>query len=161
MDSRDEIANLELASKLLRAFRVDDTAGWVEHTRDRPFNDRRYAVDGTKLRALGWKQRVPFDEGLAATVEWYAKFSQWWGPVDAILSPFPVVEGDNLLPATSKDTEAGRMADPILELHDQTLEKVETVVGARDDRVQADSNGNCESNGLHAGAKKRKVGEMA
>lgn len=37
----------------------------VEHTPDRPFNDCRYAVDDSKLRALGWSARIPFEAGLA------------------------------------------------------------------------------------------------
>ncbi|EMC95287.1 hypothetical protein BAUCODRAFT_48602, partial [Baudoinia panamericana UAMH 10762] len=94
VDSRDEIGNLDLAAKLLSIFGITQTAGWIEHTRDRPFNDRRYAVDGSKLRKLGWRQGVSFEEGLANTVDWYRKFSRWWGQVDAILAPFPVVAGD-------------------------------------------------------------------
>lgn len=39
---------------------------------DRPYNDRRYFLDDSKLRALGWAPSVPFDEGLRATVQSYA-----------------------------------------------------------------------------------------
>ncbi len=45
---------------------------------DRPGHDRRYAIDDAKLRALGWEPVVPFDEGLAETVEWYRKHRDWW-----------------------------------------------------------------------------------
>lgn len=73
---------------------MKDIAGSIQHTRDRPFNDLRYAVDGTKLRELGWKPQVSFEQGLTNTVDWYAKFSDWWGPIDNILSPFPVVKSE-------------------------------------------------------------------
>lgn len=67
---------------------------WVKYTHDRPFNDHRYAVDGTKLRQLGWEQKTSFKDGLKATVEWYRLFGErWWGDISKVLSPFPVVEG--------------------------------------------------------------------
>ena len=41
VDSRDEMSNLELAGKLLGMFGFENTEHWIQHTRDRPFNDRR------------------------------------------------------------------------------------------------------------------------
>lgn len=161
VDSRDEISNLDLAGKLLHAFQVNEKTGWIEHTKDRPFNDRRYAVDGTKLRKLGWKQSVSFDEGLATTVEWYAKFSQWWGSIDAILSPFPIVEGDHILPATLKGAKLAGQPDTLLEVQAEMADGAELNVGAKDDRCQSDVNGSCDTDGLQGVIKKRKVEEMA
>jgi len=49
---------------------------------DRPGHDRRYLLDSSKLRTeLGWKPAVDFDEGLRATVEWYAENRAWWEPL--------------------------------------------------------------------------------
>ena len=48
---------------------------------DRPGHDRRYALDGTRLRALGWEPRTSFDDGIARTVEWYATRRAWWEPI--------------------------------------------------------------------------------
>jgi dTDP-glucose 4,6-dehydratase len=45
---------------------------------DRPGHDRRYAVDCSKLRRLGWSPAVPFDEGLRATIQWYREHKDWW-----------------------------------------------------------------------------------
>ena len=45
---------------------------------DRPGHDRRYAMDGTKIRALGWRNRTPFAEGIAATVDWFRSNEAWW-----------------------------------------------------------------------------------
>ena len=98
VDSRDELSNFEVAEKLLSMFGIEDKDTWIQHTRDRQFNDRRYAVDGTKLRDLGWKQGVSLDDGLKATADWYSKFSGWWGTIDnTLLSPFPVVQGDHVV----------------------------------------------------------------
>lgn len=45
---------------------------------DRPQHDRRYAVDASKLRALGWRASRDVLGGLAETVEWYANNKWWW-----------------------------------------------------------------------------------
>ena len=45
---------------------------------DRPGHDRRYALDCTKLRGLGWERRTDFDTGLALTVEWFRENRPWW-----------------------------------------------------------------------------------
>lgn len=44
---------------------------------DRPGHDRRYAMDGTKLAALGWRPTRTFDEGLRETVAWYRAHPAW------------------------------------------------------------------------------------
>lgn len=53
----------------------------VAHVADRPGHDRRYAVNPAKLRTLGWKPQMPFDEGIARTIEWYRKNESWWRPL--------------------------------------------------------------------------------
>lgn len=100
--SADEISNLELCSLLLKQFGYSgsdsDLSKYIEHTVDRPFNDRRYAVDATKLKKLGWTQKTSFEEGLKVTVDWYRRFGkQWWGDIEDVLVPFPVVEGKRVV----------------------------------------------------------------
>jgi dTDP-glucose 4,6-dehydratase len=57
---------------------------------DRPGHDRRYVLDWSKIRReLGWTPSIPFEEGLAATVEWYAANRAWWEP---LRERAPVVE---------------------------------------------------------------------
>lgn len=93
VDSKDEIENLHLAKKLCTAFGIGEEGfeSRIQYTRDRPFNDCRYAVNGDKLAALGWKQRVAFEDGLAQCVDWYRKYSTWWGDIANILTPFPEI----------------------------------------------------------------------
>ncbi len=52
---------------------------------DRPGHDMRYAIDSSKLRAeLGWAPRyTAFEEGLAATIDWYRTHETWWRPMKA------------------------------------------------------------------------------
>jgi dTDP-glucose 4,6-dehydratase len=57
---------------------------------DRPGHDRRYLLDSSKIgRELGWSAAVPFDDGLAETVAWYAAHRSWWEP---LRDRAPVVE---------------------------------------------------------------------
>jgi dTDP-glucose 4,6-dehydratase len=44
----------------------------------RPFNDSRYCIDSSGLRALGWKEDEDFDSRLADTVKWYSENSEWY-----------------------------------------------------------------------------------
>ncbi|HEY1654458.1 MAG TPA: dTDP-glucose 4,6-dehydratase [Candidatus Tumulicola sp.] len=53
----------------------------VRHVTDRAGHDRRYCIDSSKLRALGWSPRTPFEEGVAATIAWYAANEPWWRPL--------------------------------------------------------------------------------
>ncbi len=50
----------------------------VRSVPDRPGHDVRYAMDGSKLAALGWRPTVEFEEGLANTVDWYQANTDWW-----------------------------------------------------------------------------------
>ncbi|WP_433240101.1 dTDP-glucose 4,6-dehydratase [Streptosporangium sp. CA-135522] len=74
-----ELTNRELTERLLAAFGV----GWemVAHRPDRLGHDRRYAVDSGKIRSIGYRPRVDFDEGLAQVVRWYRDNQPWWRPL--------------------------------------------------------------------------------
>ena len=50
----------------------------VRQVDDRLGHDRRYAMDGSKLHALGWRPTTPFGEGLARTIDWYVANEAWW-----------------------------------------------------------------------------------
>ena len=53
----------------------------IKPVADRPGHDRRYSVDTSRTRALGWEPRWTFSDGLAATVEWYRDNRWWWEPL--------------------------------------------------------------------------------
>jgi len=74
-----ELPNAEVVRLLLE--RLGKPWSLVRRVEDRPGHDRRYAMDGAKLRALGWQNRVPFDAGLAATVDWFRANEAWWRAV--------------------------------------------------------------------------------
>ena len=72
--------NLEITQRLLDACgRSFDTH--VRHVLDRPGHDRRYSLDSSKARALGWAPRHDFERGLIETVAWYRENEPWWRPI--------------------------------------------------------------------------------
>ncbi|MFH1725554.1 MAG: dTDP-glucose 4,6-dehydratase [Elusimicrobiota bacterium] len=68
--------NRELVERVRRLMGVPKSL--VRRVSDRPGHDRRYALDCRKLRALGWRHSVPFNEALARTIAWYRENSSWW-----------------------------------------------------------------------------------
>ena len=71
--SADEYNVIEIATILLNHIKGCDEKieDWTEYTKDRNFNDFRYAIDTQKLNNIGWKKTINFDEGLKRTIEWY------------------------------------------------------------------------------------------
>ncbi len=69
--------NIETARSILRLSGRDDSL--IEHVKDRPGHDRRYAPDSTRVgEELGWKPAVDFDTGLRLAAEWYLFRRDWW-----------------------------------------------------------------------------------
>lgn len=77
----NEITNRELTERILRLCGAGEEM--VERVADRLGHDRRYSIDCTKIRALGWKPARELDEALAATVDWYRANAGWWKPLKA------------------------------------------------------------------------------
>jgi dTDP-glucose 4,6-dehydratase len=71
-----ELTNLDLARRILDA--IEAPRGLIQFVPDRPGHDRRYAMDSTLIRALGWQPKTPFEDGLERTVRWYAANRNWW-----------------------------------------------------------------------------------
>lgn len=54
----------------------------ISFVKDRPGHDRRYAIDAGKIQGeLGWQPTVSFEQGMAATVDWYLANGDWVGRV--------------------------------------------------------------------------------
>jgi dTDP-glucose 4,6-dehydratase len=75
----DERENREITEMILELTGADP--GLVRHVEDRLGHDRRYSLDTTKLRSLGWKPERTLDDGLAETVAWYRENRPWWEPI--------------------------------------------------------------------------------
>lgn len=71
-----ELSNIELTERILKAVGADESA--IERVTDRKGHDRRYSLDDTKLRGIGYAPKTSFDDGLASTIAWYAENPAWW-----------------------------------------------------------------------------------
>lgn len=74
-----EIQNIDLTKKILAL--LGKRENMIEMVKDRLGHDRRYSLDSTKLRALGWKSAYSLDEALIKTVDWYKAHENWWKPL--------------------------------------------------------------------------------
>jgi dTDP-glucose 4,6-dehydratase len=75
----NEVRNVDLTQRILELTGRPGTL--IQPVADRPGHDRRYALDTTKLRTLGWTPHMPFAKGLETTVEWYRANEWWWRPI--------------------------------------------------------------------------------
>ena len=75
----NERENIEVAQRICDALGKPESL--IRHVTDRLGHDRRYSLNTAKLAALGWQPTTPFDDGLRATVRWYADNRAWWKPI--------------------------------------------------------------------------------
>jgi dTDP-glucose 4,6-dehydratase len=76
----EEHENLEITGRILELTGTSEEL--VRHVEDRAGHDRRYALDDSKLRGLGWTPQHSLGEsGLAETVAWYRDNRAWWEPI--------------------------------------------------------------------------------
>jgi dTDP-glucose 4,6-dehydratase len=74
-----ETHNIDMARKILDL--LGKPHSLLQFVPDRAGHDRRYALDTTKLQALGWSSRHSFDEALEKTVRWFVENEAWWRPL--------------------------------------------------------------------------------
>ena len=97
----NELANIDLTRRILELTGRD--VSLVRSVPDRPGHDRRYSVDCSKLRSLGWAPAHDFDAALAETVAWYRDREDWWRPLKSgeYLDYYRRQYGDRLAASTA------------------------------------------------------------
>jgi dTDP-glucose 4,6-dehydratase len=75
----NDIPNIDLTHQILDL--LGKPRSLIRPVADRPGHDRRYCLDTTKLRGMGWVPRAAFDDGLRETVDWYRRNEWWWRPI--------------------------------------------------------------------------------
>ncbi len=74
-----ETTNIDMAHKILAI--LGKPASLITHVADRVGHDRRYALDVSKLKTLGWVPGHTFDQALEKTVSWFVDNEWWWRPI--------------------------------------------------------------------------------
>lgn len=72
----NEKTNLEVVKTIIK--HLGKSEELIEFVEDRLGHDKRYAIDPSKLEALGWKPEHNFDSGIKHTIEWYLENEEWW-----------------------------------------------------------------------------------
>jgi len=75
----NERRNLEIAKAILDE--LDAPGDLLHFVTDRKGHDRRYALDTSKVRRLGWQPRFSLEDGLRDTIRWYRDNRDWWEPI--------------------------------------------------------------------------------
>lgn len=73
------LSNLELTRDILSIMGKGPES--IEHVKDRPGHDRRYALNASKMKSLGWTTSGDFSANLRKTVKWYQDNGAWWRPL--------------------------------------------------------------------------------
>jgi len=74
-----EMHNIDMARLILRLLGKPDSL--IQPVRDRPGHDRRYALDLSKIRVLGWEPNQTCGEAIEKTTRWYIDNEWWWRPI--------------------------------------------------------------------------------
>lgn len=77
-----ELTNLEIAQRIVkvlhdRELNLEKEVLFVPFEKVRPGHDRRYALDGTKMRNLGWKPPIEFEASFDKTIKWIIDHPKW------------------------------------------------------------------------------------
>ncbi len=72
----NERENIQLTRRILELTGKDESL--IRLVPDRPGHDKRYAIDASKLRALGWAPQTDWNTGMRETVAWYRENEWWW-----------------------------------------------------------------------------------
>lgn len=74
-----EMRNIDMARLILKLLGKPERL--IQPVRDRPGHDRRYALDVSRVRALGWEPDHGCAEAIEKTVRWYVDNKWWWRPI--------------------------------------------------------------------------------
>jgi dTDP-glucose 4,6-dehydratase len=77
--SGSEKTNLEITNLILRELNKPDSL--IQFVKDRPGHDRRYSLDFSKIKELGWRPNYSFEDAMEITINWYKDNKWWWKPL--------------------------------------------------------------------------------
>ena len=72
----NDATGLEVAKVILKRLGKDESL--LQFVTDRSGHDQRYALDSSKVQALGWQPASDFRVAMERTVDWYVENESWW-----------------------------------------------------------------------------------
>ncbi len=75
----NEKKNIDIAKFITKELGFDESM--IEFVTDRLGHDKRYSLDFSKAKKLGYKPSTSFKSRLKETIEWYKENEQWWKPL--------------------------------------------------------------------------------
>ena len=72
----NDATGLEVAKLIVERLGKDE--GLLQFVGDRTGHDQRYALDSSKVAALGWKPASDFRAAMERTIDWYVANENWW-----------------------------------------------------------------------------------
>lgn len=74
----NEHTNMEIIEIILDE--LDKPKSLIKHVEDRLGHDRRYSIDSSKIKKIGWKpeKSIDFEKTLRETIRWYVNNKEWW-----------------------------------------------------------------------------------
>lgn len=67
---------MEITKLILKELGKDEN--YIDFVKDRPGHDKRYSLNISKIRKLGWTPGTDFEKGIKETVSWYKENRKWW-----------------------------------------------------------------------------------
>lgn len=74
-----EVSNIDVVKRILKITGKGESL--ITYVKDRPGHDRRYAIDSSKVKELGFTHKHNFESGLKDTIKWYVEHESWWQPL--------------------------------------------------------------------------------
>ena len=71
----NEQANIDIVKLIISRLHKDESL--IKYVKDRLCHDKRYAIDNTKIRTLGWQPSYNFKQGMEETIQWYLDHQTW------------------------------------------------------------------------------------
>ena len=75
----NERTNIEITEIILRE--LGKPKDFIKYIKDRPGHDRRYSIDSSKTKSLGFENKFGFGDAISNTVKWYSDNEWWWKKV--------------------------------------------------------------------------------